>query len=87
MNKLSSGAVTGSNSPGISIALVIILAVVISLIVIAIATYFFSRYLNEKFEKTQQLDADNIVLASREKAQLIESEAKDNGSKYAGCRD
>jgi flagellar basal body-associated protein FliL len=43
MNKLSSGAVTGSNSPGISIALVIILAVVISLIVIAIATYFFSR--------------------------------------------
>jgi len=81
MNKLSSGAVTGSNSPGISIALVIILAVVISLIVIAIATYFFSRYLNEKFEKTQQLDADNIVLASREKAQLIESEAKDNAIK------
>ena len=81
MNKLPAGTQNGSNSPGISIVLVIVLAVVISLIVIAIATYFFSRYLNEKFEKTQQLDADNIVLASREKAQLIESEAKDNAIK------
>ncbi len=66
---------------GTSMILVIILAVILSLVVITIATYFLSRYLNEKFMKAQQLDGDNIILLSREKAQVVESEAKDNAIK------
>ncbi len=67
--------------PGISLVLIISLSVILCLAVIAAATYFLSHYLNGKFVKAQQLDADNIILSSREKAQLIESEAKGNAIK------
>ena len=55
---------------------------IICLVVIAAAAYFAANFLarsmNEKFIHEQQQDAENIILVSREKAQLIESDAKDN---------
>ena len=55
---------------------------IICIVIIAAAAYFVANYLaksmNEKFVHEQQQDAENIILVSREKAQLIESDAKDN---------
>ena len=54
---------------------------IVLIIIIAAAAYFLANYLaksmNEKFIHEQQQDAENIILVSREKAQLIESDAKD----------
>ena len=59
-----------------------VLIFIICIIGIAVAAYFIANYLaksmNEKFIHEQQQDAENIILVSREKAQLIESDAKDN---------
>lgn len=58
---------------------------IVLILLIAGAAYFlanyFSRSMNEKFMHEQQQDAENIILVSREKAQLIESDAKDNAIK------
>ncbi len=70
-----------AEDPGISMVLIIGLTVLLCLGAVAAGTYFLSRYLNSKFVKAQQLDADNIILASREKAQVIESEAKGSAIK------
>ena len=55
------------------------------IVLMAAACYFLANYLaksmNEKFIREQQQDAENIILVSREKAQLIESDAKDNAIK------
>ncbi|HNY93650.1 MAG TPA: ribonuclease Y [Flexilinea sp.] len=68
---------TGSN------LLIIILAVVIGLLLVVTATFFITRYLNTKFMKSQQLDAENIILVSRQKAQEIEEEARENANQIA----
>ena len=61
---------------------VFIVTIIICMLVFAAAAYFLANYLsrsmNEKFMHEQQQDAENIILVSREKAQLIESDAKDN---------
>lgn len=58
---------------------------VLLLLLLAAVVFFlsrsFSRSMNEKFMREQQQDAENIILVSREKAQLIESDAKDNAIK------
>ena len=55
---------------------------IICILLFAAAAYFLANYLaksmNDKFIHEQQQDAENIILVSREKAQLIESDAKDN---------
>ena len=55
---------------------------ILSIIVVIAIAYFAANYLaksmNDKFIHEQQQDAENILLVSREKAQLIESDAKDN---------
>lgn len=55
--------------------------IVLLLLIILGATYFLSQMLNKRFEKAQQLDAENVILVSREKAQVIESDAKGNAIK------
>ena len=58
---------------------------ILCILLIAGVAYFLVNYLarsmNEKFVREQQQDAENIILVSREKAQLIESDAKDNAIK------
>ena len=56
----------------------ILIIVVLTTFFIVGATFLFTRYLNSKFMKAQQLDAENIILVSREKAQQIEAEATNN---------
>ena len=50
---------------------------IVLILLIAGAAYFlanyFSRSMNEKFMHEQQQDAENIILVSREKAQLIQT--------------
>lgn len=64
-----------TNGPSL---LSIVIIVILTIIFVAGATFLFTRYLNSKFMKAQQLDAENIILVSREKAQQIEAEAKDS---------
>ena len=58
---------------------VIVFAIIIlvDILIVAAASYYASRYLNEKFRKEQQNSADNTVLVAKEKARTIELEAKD----------
>ncbi len=50
-------------------------------LIVAVATYFITRYFNEKFRTEQQNMADNRLLVAKEKAQAIELEAKDKALK------
>lgn len=59
----------------------LIVVVLLLVAVVLFLSHNFSRSMNEKFIREQQQDADNIILVSREKAQLIESDAKDNAIK------
>ena len=57
---------------------VFILCIIIVIVIAFFAAKYFAKSMNEKFIHEQQQDAENILLVSREKAQLIESDAKDN---------
>ena len=78
-------AAPAPNQPAGIPVVVFIVSIIVILMIAAFAAYFlanyFSRSMNEKFIKEQQQDAENIILVSREKAQLIESDAKDNAIK------
>ncbi len=63
--------------PGIFVTIV---AVILVLVFIGGATFLLTRYLNGKFMKAQQLDAENVILVSREKAQQIEADARNKAS-------
>ncbi len=63
---------------GLPIILWVVIGIVVGLVLIVGATYFLSHMLNDRFIRSQQLDAENIIILSKDKAQQIESEAKDN---------
>ncbi len=65
---------------GIPIWLFIVIILAMCALVYVVAS-ILSKSMNEKFMREQQNDAENIILVSREKAQLIESDAKDNAIK------
>ena len=60
---------------------VFILCIIIVIVIAFFAAKYFAKSMNEKFIHEQQQDAENILLVSREKAQLIESDAKDNADR------
>jgi hypothetical protein len=53
----------------------------VDVLIIAVATYFATRYLNEKFRNEQQNKADNSLLVAKEQTRAIELEAKDKALK------
>ena len=80
---IASPAVQAAPKPGfmsLPIWLFILIILCFAGLVYVLATYL-SKNMNEKFIHEQQQDAENIILVSREKAQLIESDAKDNAIK------
>jgi len=63
------------------IGTVILVVVVVDIILIGLAIFFISRYVNERSRKEQATKADGIILAASEKAKETELEAKDRAIK------
>ena len=53
----------------------------VDVLIIAAATYYATRYLNEKFRNEQQNKADNSLMVAKEQVRAIELEAKDKALK------
>ncbi len=53
----------------------------VDVLIIAAATYYATRHLNEKFRNEQQNKADNSLKVAKEQARAIELEAKDKALK------
>lgn len=63
------------------IGTVILVVVVVDIILIGLAIFFISRYVNERSRKEQATKADGIILVASEKAKETELEAKDRAIK------
>lgn len=59
----------------------IVLSVIVVVAVIVLAVFLFTRMLNSRFVREQQLDAENIILVAKQRAQQIETEAMDKALK------
>jgi ribonuclease Y len=62
-------------------AISIFVLIVIDVIVVAVAAYFFTRYLVAKELHNQKIKADNLLVVAREKAKEVELESKSRAFK------
>ncbi len=68
-------------SPAPNYGLIIALIIIFFIVGSAAAIYYITKSLNKKFIKKQESEANNIISVSHDKAQVIESEAKDKALK------
>lgn len=73
---------SGSQDPSVGLTWwMIVLSVIVVVAVIVLAVFLFTRMLNSRFVREQQLDAENIILVAKQRAQQIETEAMDKALK------
>jgi ribonucrease Y len=64
-------------------SLLIPIGIILDIIIVVAVVYFVTRYLNNRFQKEQEMRSDNIIQVATEKSRTIEIEAKDKALKIS----
>ena len=66
-------AAQSGGSGGTPILVIIILSAIVIVAGVALSVFLLTRMLNNRFIREQQLDAENIILVAKQRAQQIET--------------